>query len=438
MLLMTVTINGTDYRVSMLGASLQHWWPPYLIGIDPPKYQMREIWGGHVDLAFGSALFSPTLFVAHWPPPPTIDVHVEYLPSGSKDEADAVSFFNGTGVLTDHRKESVEYALYAVGKEANALTEGTDYDGNTVPLPRAFGTVAYVEPVRLADRNGHRCYDLGYLHGTVHTDWHVYDDGVDVCTNVTNVSGNTFEYTVTPVGTLTISGTGDVKTVEDVIGWLAAKIGLTANTTLGRSPSPQVSFWLTSQRPIIDVASDVTAFFSHLFYLTTTVDLTTATVVLVDMAADNGSRTITEWEYFEAPYGYRAPKAKITAPLIEREAGTWRAPGGGAAAVYVRETKTDVSVLSAYPFGEDMTLSDAYSQSRSGIEAALSSILTTIHSPVVKLSIPIKDVVLPGEKIIWTDESFAAPITLTIHARDISYDFDNDTMTIEGEGTVSA
>lgn len=431
MLLVEAVISGTTYYLSQEGIALTHWWDNKIISFTPPKYQLRERHGGYVSLEFGSIEFAQDLFASAWPPPQTITIEVMYTDT---DEIDAETFFVGTGYHAGHSKESITYDLYGAEYSTNLLATGTDYNGETVPLPRAFGAVSFVEPVRLPDQNGNQCYDLGHIQGTAGVNWHVFDDGVNVDANVTNVGSNKFEYTVTPVGTLTISGTGEDTTLKDICEWAcgASYLNLTFNHTYDRATSPDVNFWADSQEILVDFLSEIAAFNTHLFYIKS------GTFYLVDMFADNGTRTITEFDYFDAPYSYPAPVAKITAEWVIREAGTWSDPTNTSpAAVYVKETDQTLSVESGFSYGEDIDI-EPYTDIRANIDTAIDNILLILARPESTIKIPLQGTLpVPGEKISWTDASFYADIDLWIRARSISYDFDNEEIVIEGEGGVS-
>jgi hypothetical protein len=431
MLLIEAVISGTTYYLSQDGIALAHWWDNKIMSFSAPKYQMSERHGGYVSLSFGAIEFAPDLFAASWPPPRTITLTAKYTDT---TEAAAETFFAGTGYMSNHQLDSVSYDLYGAELDTNLLADGTDYDGNAVVLPRAFGPVSYVQPVRLADRNGNQCYDLGHIQGTVHTHWHVYDDGVDVCSNVTNVTGNTFEYTVTPVGTLTLSGTGEDTTLKDIMEWAcgASYLNLSFDHTVDRATSPDVGCWASEQEILVDFLSRISAFHSHLFYIRS------GTLYLVDMLIDNGSRIISEWDYFSAPYGYPSPVGKITAKWQKREAGTWSDPTGSSpAAVYVKETEQTHSVTSDYPYGEDMDI-EPCSGVLADIVTAIGNMLDILHRPTCEITIPLQaGLPAPGEKISWTDDSFYLPVNLWVRARDITYDFDQEEIIISGEGGIS-
>jgi hypothetical protein len=497
MLLIKATINSTVYYLSQEGIPLTHWWDNKVISFTAPKYQMREQYGGYVELSFGSIQFSQDLFAASWPPPRTITVEVLYT---TTTEEAAESFLTGKAYLNNNIIESITYYIYdsaytqnlletdisfdsevssgttdgviasklidstasflsdtiKAGYKVKNITDGTsttvvsvdsntqitlttdiftsgeDYSiGDTVPLPRAFGTVTYVEPIRLPDANGNQCYDLGHLQGTFDTDWFLYDDGIRITTNVTNVANNKFEYTVTPVGTLSISGTGEDTTLQTIFDWAcgASLLNLSFVHTYDRTVSPNINYWASSQELIIDFLSNIASSNTHLFYIKS------STLYLVDLLLDNGSRTITEWDYFKAPYGYPAPISKITATWQVREAGSWSDPTNtGPAANYVKETEQIHNVESSYTYGEDQTV-EPYTDIRDDINTLINNILDIRHRIKSDITIPLQgSLPVPGEKITWTDESFFNDLTIWIRARDITYDFDNEEITISGEG----
>jgi len=122
-------------------------------------------------------------------------------------EDEATILLNGTLFLDSIESPlSFGFTLFPEDNDVNMLSTATDYDGNTVVLPLAIGFVDYVRPVRLPDAGGgNQRYSAGGLTGTKHADWHVFDDGIDVCTNATEISSNVFELSVAPVGEITIS-----------------------------------------------------------------------------------------------------------------------------------------------------------------------------------------------------------------------------------------
>lgn len=417
--------------LSMEGIALTHWWDNKVIRFDNINYQVAEEHGGYSRLGFGRIEFAWDLFTNDWPPPVTAKIKIKYT---ATTEAAAEVLFFGTLYIVSIDRTQITYELFEQPFDVDLLTEAENFDGETVPLPRAFGTVTHANPVRKANIST-PCYYLGGIQGSTGTDWHVYDDGVDICANVTLVTGDTFQLTATPVGEVTLTGAGAQSTVADILSWGcgASFLNLTLASANARSPSPVVKHWADSQQKLTDFLSDICAFNTHLFYVSG------ATCTLVDMLANPSSRTITEFDFFPAKYHYNIPVKKITAGWTIGEAGEWSATSTGeAAAVYVKRTAKEVVKKSSYPYGKEMDITP-YHDGRVSIATALNNILTVLHKPKCNLRLPLQgSLPTPGEKISWTDASLHISTDVTINCRSIHYDFNNEEVIIEGEGTIAA
>ncbi len=158
------TPTPTIHYLSLDGHALEHFWRPEIISFSPPSYETATPHGGYVKVGFGSISFSPDVFAAEWPPPDQCDVEIYYT---ATTEAAAVSIFAGIVYLSDFDEESVSYEIYNPGYSVNLLETGTDYNGDEVPLPRAFGAVTHVQPVRLPDDGATRpTFHLGGIGTT--------------------------------------------------------------------------------------------------------------------------------------------------------------------------------------------------------------------------------------------------------------------------------
>ena len=124
----------------------------------------------------------------------------------------------------------------------------------------------------------------------------VFDDGVPIQENVVILSGGKFALSTSPVGIVTISGTASQIDLEGVMAWGQNRLVNIGSiiTTNARGTSPSVSYWATSQRPLIDFLSDICMFFTHYFYIKGGV------LTLGDMLLDNGSETLDEFDYFDS------------------------------------------------------------------------------------------------------------------------------------------
>lgn len=179
------------------------------------------------------------------------------------------------------------------------------------------------------------------------------------------------------------------------------------NTDNARSPSPAVSMLTTGERVAIELASEMAAFFGHMFYIDG------GTAYLIDMLSYNESRSLTEFEFF---FGVPIENA---VPV-----------SSAATSSYAR--------TSDYPYGKKVTVT-AFHDTEANINDALDDILTILNKPRAVIQMPFSDTALPvpGEKISWTDTAQGQDTTVEICARKFRYDFSQRIVEIEGEGAIS-
>jgi len=193
-----------------------------------------------------------------------------------------------------------------------------------------------------------------------------------------------------------------------------AKMNLTLDSTLARNPSPGVTYTTSGEQLAVDFLDGIAAFFTHMFYIFD------GTLYLMDMAANNGTRTLTENDYFgpvESPVEYFN-----NVPCAIAKAG-------------------DYSAQSAYYYGDEISETDYTTGSAAGVDAAaaLALIITYQNKDRCRIAIPfLGDLPAPGEQITLVDTSQIVSTTMVFNARIIQYDFDNDQIIIEGEGEVTA
>lgn len=209
--------------------------------------------------------------------------------------------------------------------------------------------------------------------------------------------------------TQTADATAFNDTLVNVIDTLCggAHLNLTLNSAAARNPSPNVNFTVSGDQLDIELVSAIAAFYTHLVYISG------STLYLVNMLGDNGTQTITEFDYFEGSY------CEYGRPVSLARAGTQVRP-------------------SSYPYGKELSLT-AYHATAANIDDCLDNILAVLHKPRVRLKMPfIGNLPVPGKKISWTDESLAVDTDFYIRTRSVQYNFDREEITIEGEGAVAA
>lgn len=139
-------------RISTENFAGNRYWSGDVIGIDPVAWRMDNLHGGACRLS-GAGSISVTLAalasVGWWVQTMSYQCRIEY--TDTLEDA-AILLFN----CTLHLKSvdiplSATFDVFPETYDTQLLSTATNYDGETVVLPKAFGTVNYVKPVRLAD-----------------------------------------------------------------------------------------------------------------------------------------------------------------------------------------------------------------------------------------------------------------------------------------------
>ena len=129
----------------------------------------------------------------------------------------------------------------------------------------------------------------------------------------------------------------------------------TLNVANARAVSPNVLHTTSGEKLAIILASEIAAFYTHLFYIIGD------TAYLVDMLGNKGAQTLTEFDFFPAIYPYEVPTS------IARSG--------------------DYNQNSSYPYGNELSVAQ-YHDTQANVEACLADILTIVNRPKVTLDIP--------------------------------------------------
>ena len=294
--------------------------------------------------------------------------------------------------------------------------------------------------------------------------WCVYDDGVDISENVTQafnyVSDGTyhlhdnimFELTSAPVGVVTIGGTAAYTTAKGVFDYAIDRVGsdaqysglwlwgeipaaMTLDSTKAKSPSPSVNYCASDQMPLVDFLDKVAAFYTHIFYFSNNV------LYLIDMDEDNGSSAFDNFDFFDLSLEYPEPISQIKAEWTTRESGEWSEADnpGVASGVYIKEIDDTLIVPGSYKYGDEIVIKDPFVSDKATIEIELTDMLTMEEKPDVTAIIPFEGTMpVPGQKFTFSDTTMKVSSTVTMHARDIHYDIENNEIKLIGEGSIGA
>ncbi len=380
MLLVEITINAVVNRVSVEGHALTYNWKPRIIGFDAPTLCIPSDHGGYAEMQFGSITFNPYLFESDWPPPVSCPISIYYTDT---TEAAKELVFSGTAHLTAFTREAISYKLYGPSYDETWATKGV----GPLVVGQIYEITNYVSDDDFTNvgASANETGEIFTATGTTPTKW-------------TNFSILSPRWN----GTLNATITAILTRIPEITA---------VDTTYARASSPNVLWTLTSERLAINIASDIAAFYSHLIYVVG------ATAYLVDMKLDNGSRTLTEYQYFAAPtYQYKTPYAMITC--------------SSDGVVY--------NAKSSYPYGPTTT-TDPYHETAANINAALADILALENAPRISMDIPMIAGNFPalGEKITIPDTAHVADLSSYIRVRKLQYNFVDMIINVEGEGEVA-
>jgi len=104
---------------------------------------------------------------------------------------------------------------------------------------------------------------------------------------------------------------------------------------------------------------------------------------------------------------------------------------------YVKETPQEETKSSAYPYGSDMEV-DAFTETRATATARLTAIAAYYVEQQASFTMPFTgELIYPGTRIYITDERYTGRETSDVqgYVRDLSYDYLNKTIAIEGKGS---
>lgn len=216
---------------------------------------------------------------------------------------------------------------------------------------------------------------------------------------------------------LTTAGTVFNKSLLNCIKQLSSslKLNLTVSSSASRTPSPWINYTVLSNTYSVDILDQFCAYNTHLFTITGASSGGSSTRLnLIDMFSTSGSGS-TSWDSFSimpSEYEYGSAISTVTAS----------------------------SVVSAttYSYGVNESVTP-YASATSDISNAIGLIKTILNRPRAKIRKPLGGILpICGKVITINDTGPVVSTKMVLCARGVTYDFDEEEIIVEGDGSLSA
>lgn len=197
--------------------------------------------------------------------------------------------------------------------------------------------------------------------------------------------------------------------LKDVFTSAATSLGLNLNTAFARSSSTEVEFTVSNDEEILTFLSKLSASMSHLYYIKE------GDINLIDMFQDNGTTTVTEFDYFPSTM-------EMEPSIIAAKTTQFGYLQSGLTYPYAKETKVDAFVGDV-----------------ASVSLVVNNIWDTWNKPRYSLKMPLIGPIAstPGMRIQFTDTSQTEDVSAYIRVRNIRYNFDKEEITAIGEGEIT-
>ena len=255
----------------------------------------------------------------------------------------------------------------------------------------------------------------------------VYDDGVDVTSNASAISGNVFTYNVQPVGELTISGTSPYIYTHTIFPYLCGASFLNLGCNMAFAGTSQIDRWVTEQINVIDFLSNIAAAETIYFWVQSGVlNVRSFTAgyspaVVVDVADD--ALEGTDYFYSQPVSIFRSKWKQRVA--VEESIGK-----------YVKETDQEETAATVYPYGSEIEI-DTFTETRTTATARLVAIMARYNLTQTSLTMPLQNITTkPGDALTLSDDRFTGReiVAKAGIIRDVVFDIINKKWTIEADG----
>lgn len=380
-----------------------------------PTLELRPVTGGYISAKWGGLSLIPDIFGG--PPKQKCNVALDY----GQAYYVSIPLFSGTVLLKSYSMEQLDYEIYEPEIDVMMLAEGTDHEGNAVPIPLVIGTVTHMRPQRTGTDVEWKFYRPDFV-GTIGTDWHLYDDGVLIDTQWTDNLDGTISRSVGIVGELTASGTGTMTNIGDLFEYAAERLGVELISP--HDADIELDHCFSDNEYITNALGTVAWYAGYRFYFGK--DFETGDRVMTLIAADeqNGESELTGVNYVHVNYTYPDRIKTLSADVVS----------------YTPEEHTEsLTVYGNFPMaGQEQSLGDVYSQDATKVQIQLEWHLAYLQKPVVEIKMPFLRMPQHGEKVIFSD--YKKPSVKVdagiLYIEEISLSPKDRLMTIKGRGTV--
>ena len=391
----------------------QYWWKPGIVSM-PSMTVGAGVKGGFVRVDWGTIAFAPNSFVDE--PRAHFAISLDW----GLDSSNTIHIFDGEIYRRSYTNQEIGYDIFEPEYETKALSEGVDVKSEEedpdvdVVQPLVIGAVVYAAP----QRTGLDIEEKYYMPDFATYDF--FDDGVLINDNWT-VSDGYAERDVAIVGTLTISGTGNMTTLHDVFSWAAGEMGLDYVNVHGGDVA--LNCVITGQSLMVDLLDKLAFYCNYRFYIKDD------TIYLVDMHQDNGAQEIEEFDFVEISYEWPMPVKKYSAEwsLLKFDPET-------------TSLIADKKEVEHYP--EDVLVGDEvsitpYDQTIADVTAKIEAIAAQEARVKIALSLPLDQLPSIGEKISFADRKQAHDIAGYLRVGSYSINYTSKTLDITGDGEIT-
>ena len=368
--------------------------------------------GGFVKVDWGNIAFAPNAFTSEPPAKANVDLDWGLVSSST------IHIFDGEVYRRSYTNRAIGYDIFEPEYDTKLLTEGVDVKNEVgdpdvdVYEPLIIGTVTYMPP----QRTGLNTEEKYYMPDFASYDF--FDDGVLINDNWT-IGATYAERSVAIVGELTISGTGNMTTLNDVFTWAAGEMGLAYENVHGGDVA--LNYVASSQMLMVDFLDAIAYYCNYQFYIRDD------TISLVDMDQDNGEQTIEEFDFVEISYEW--PMA------VKKYSAAWTLRKFDPTTVSLIADEKEIEYFTDNPLGDEVSIT-VYDQTVSNATTKIEAIAAQDAKVVISLSLPLDRLPSIGEKIEFTDRKQAHNIAGYLRVRAYSINYGANTLDIKGNGEI--